>query len=544
MARVLTNNVILSYVIESSIGTAPTADADGDLWRLLEPNDVSSYGAEITTVARRPISQDRGRKKGTVTNLESGVEFEGDLTQDSFLDFAEGFVFAEMANVEFDLKDDAGGLPPPAVATTDDFTVDSISALLAGKLIYNLAAARSLVYALGYTNTANNGLHELNVQPVATDTVIQVASTLVAETPGLNASLQVAGVRVSDGDLTLTVSGSTATLVSAADVADWAALGLQAGQFILVGSPDGSGGAQNALGTAAGAADDTYGYARITSIASGTLNLDKLPAGWGTADNTGDGDADILFGRFLRNVAVTADADDNRYLERSYQFEAVYPDLESVGTDAYEYAVGNFANELSLNLPLTDKATATWGFIGTNADDITATRKNVGATSPHGPANAVTPLRSTALNTTSSFAALSTDVISSASDVCFKSLTLTIGNNVSPENCLGTLGASFVNAGLFEVNMEGQMLFTDKAIVNAVKNNTTVTFLAVLSNDNGAFAFDIPALTFGGGDREFPVDESVLVNITGEAFNDPTGTIPNVALGISLFPAGLDNTTV
>jgi hypothetical protein len=93
-----------------------------------------------------------------------------------------------------------------------------------------------------------------------------------------------------------------------------------------------------------------------------------------------------------------------------------------------------------------------------------------------------------------------------------------------------------VNTGLFEVNLEGQMLFTDKAIVNAVKNNTTVTFAAILKNDDGAIAIDIPALTFGGGNREFPVDASVLVNITGTAFNDPSGTIPDVSLGITVFP--------
>jgi len=537
MSRVLSNNATLKYAVESStIGTLPATD----LWRSLEPNGVSSYGAEITTVSRRPISQDRGRKKGAVTNLESSVEFEADLTMDSFTDFAEGFVFAEMANTEFDLK--SSNVPPPAVATTNDFTVDSMSTLLAGKMTYTVGAARTLVYSLGYTDDANNGIHELDAQPIATDTVVQVASVLVSETPSTNASLQICGVRVSDGDLTLTVTGGTATLISTADVTDWATLGLQAGQFILVGSPNGTGGAVNALGTSAGAPDDTSGYARIASVDGATLNLDKLPSGWDTADNTGDGDADILFGRFLRNVPVSADSDDTRYVERSYYFEATYPDLGGVGVDEYEYAVGNFANELALNMPLTEKATATWGFIGTNTLDITATRSTTAA--PAGPGAAVDPLRTTALNTTSSFAALTTDVISSASDVCFKSLTLTINNNVSPENCLGTLGASFVNAGLFEVTLEGQMLFTDTAIVNAVKNNTTVTFTAVLSNDNGAFAFDIPALTFGGGDREYPVDASVLVNITGEAFNDPTGAIPNVSLGISMFPVGLDNSSV
>lgn len=540
MTRVLSNNATLKYAVESTtIGTLPATD----LWRSLEPNSISAYGAAITTVSRRPISQDRGRKKGTVTNLESSVEFEGDLTMDSFTDFAEGFVFAEMANTEFSLKDGTGTIPPPAVATTDDFTVDSVSAALAAKMVYAVGQGISLVYALGYTNSANNGIHALAVDVASTDTTIQVATTLVAETPSTNASLDVCGIRVSDGDITLgTPSGGVATLTSAADIADWATLGIMAGMFILIGSPTGTAGvAQNALSDAV--ADDTYGYARVRTVASNVLTLDKLATTLdSTANNTGDGVCDILFGRFLRNVAVTANTDDTRYAERSYYFEATYPDLGGVGTDEYEYAVGNFANELSLNLPLTDKATATWGFVGTNTLDITATRSTTSA--PAGPGAAVETLRTTALNTTSSFAALTTDVISAVSDVCFKSLTLTINNNVSPENCLGTLGASFVNAGLFEVNMEGQMLFTDKAIVNAVKNNTTVTFLAILSNDNGAFAFDIPALTFGGGDREYPVDQSVLVNITGEAFNDPTGVIPNVSLGMSFFPVGLDSTTV
>jgi len=534
MARVLTNNVSLQYAIEDSIGVLPGSP----LWKLTEPNNISAYGASITTVARRPISRERGRKKGTVTNLESAVEFDADLTMESAADFAEGFVFAEFANVEFDLKASSGTVPPPATTGPDAFTIDGASTLLAGKMVWVTGQGRTLVYAKGYTNAANNGIHELAADVGGTDTSVQVTSSLVAETPSTNASLQVCGIRVSDADLTLTVSGSTATLVSSADIADWSTLGILPGQFILIGSPNGSGGVQNALGTAAGSADDTYGYARVTSISGATLNLDKLDSTiLGTADNSSDGVADILFGRFLRNVAVTADSDDERFLERTYQFEAVYPDLGGIGTDEYEYAVGNFANELTLNLPLTDKATVTFGFIGTNADDITQTRKT-------GASSGTDPLRTTAINTSSDIVSLTTDVVSLVSDVCFKSLTVTIRNNVSPENCLGTLGASFVNAGLFEVNLEGQMLFTNKEIVNAVKNNTTVTFAAILSNDDGALALDLPSLTFGGGDREYPVDQSVLVNITGEAFNDPVGTIPNVSLGISFFPVSLDATTV
>ncbi len=522
MSRVNTNNFGLQYAVEDSIGVLPGSPS----WKLLEPNSIGAFGASISTVARRPISRDRGRKKGTVTDLDSAVEFEGDVTMDSVEDFVEGFMFSQFTNVEFDLK---STLLPPPVASSTTWTVTTISTALGAKLQYAALGPWPLVYGAGYTNAANNGLHQLTVDPANPDTTLTTDSTLVVETPSVNASLQVAGVRCAIGDLALVVSGSTATITSAADISDWATLGLTVGQYIHIGSDDGAGAGARQNMFDDGSAGDVYGYARITQIDNAVLTLDKLDTNLDTSDASNATLVDIMFGRFVRNVAVTAASADNMFLERTYQIEGSFPDLGGVGTDEYEYAIGNFANELSLNLPLAEKATASWGFVGTNADDITQTRKTNAAT-------AKSPLRTTALNTSSDIASISTDVISSASDVYFKSLTLTIGNNVSPEKSLGTLGASFVNAGMFEVGLEGQMIFSDKAIVNAVKNNTTVTFASIIKNDNGAVAIDIPAMTLGGGDREYPVDQTVLVNIAGEAFNDPTGTIPNVALGISLFP--------
>tara|TARA_R110000803_G_scaffold20201_5_gene52229 strand:- start:9428 stop:11002 length:1575 start_codon:yes stop_codon:yes gene_type:complete len=520
MSRVLTNNVGLQYAVETSIGTLPGSPE----WHTLEPNSLGTYGADITTTERRPIAAQRGRKKGAVVDLASAAEFDADLTMDAFTDFAEGFVFSEYANVEFDLKS-TGGVVPPPVASSTTWTVESVTALLGGKLMDPVTGTAPLLFAKGYTNAANNGLHALSTDAASTDVILTTGSTLVTETPAVNASLQVAGVRSAIADLALTVSGSTATLVSAADIADWSVIGLFVGQYIHIGSPTTAGVVQNGMGTGT----DIYGYARITSISSATLNLDKLSSTLAT-DAANSTLTDVMFGRFLRNVEISADSDDNRYLERTYQFEAAYPDLGGAGTDEYEYAIGNFANSLALNIPLTEKATATWGFVGTNSDDITPTRKTNAA-------SAVNPLRTTAVNTSSDIVSISTDVISLASDVCFKSLTLTIANNVSPEKCIGTLGASFVNAGLYEVNLDGQLMFTNKSIVNAVKNNTTVTFSAIFRNDDGAVALDIPSLTFGGAGREFPVDASVLVNLTGLAFNDPSGTVPNVSLGISQFAA-------
>ena len=517
MAKSGTNQFGLRYGIEASLGVKPTTG-----WRTLEPNNPSAFGASITTVERRPISPERGRKKGTVVNSESSVEYEGDLTMDAATDFMEGFIFAEWANKDF-VFFSTGGLVPPPVASSTTWTVAALTTLMGTKLADPASGSLPLVFAKGYTNAANNGYHTLSTNAAGTDVILTTGSTLVTETPSTNASLQNAGIRMAIADLAFTVSGSTATLVSAADVADWSLLGLFVGQYIHIGSDDQAGARQNGLGDGT----DNWGYARITSISGATLNLDKLDVNLAT-DASNATTTDILYGRFCRNVATTAASNDNEFVERSYAFEGLYTDLGGVGTDEYEYAVGNLCNELALSLPLNDKAVATWGFIGTTTEDITASRAT-------GPSVAVSPLRTEAINTASGLASITTDVVSSVSDVCFKSLTLTLKNNVSPENCLGTLGASFMNSGLFEVNLEGQMLFTNKAITNAIKNNTTVTFAVIMKNGDGAIVIDIPALTFGDGAREFPVDESILVNITGLAFNDPTGTIPDVSIGVSMF---------
>jgi hypothetical protein len=522
MTRVNTNNTSLRFAIESSIGVLPGSPE----WKISEFENIGAYGAQITTVTRRPISEDRGRSKGTVTDLDSTVEFDTDLTVSAFTDFVEGFVFAELANVEFDLTE------PKLVGAALDVTATGYAlgaalstftngTLLAGKAQWVTLAQASLFFAQGYLIAGNNGLKPLTAELGAADVEVIVAG-LAIETAPANALVELAGIRVTDGDLSFTFA--TGLLTSAADIADWATLGIQVGQEIHIGSADANGVLQNALSDAA--EDDTFGYARVTAINANVLTLDKMGTSLlADANNTGDGVADVMFGTFARNVQVTSDADDNRFLERTYQFEVAYPDLGGVGVDEYEYAIGNFANEIALNFPLTDKATVNFGFIGTNADDVTAVRKTNAAA-------AISPLRTTAINTSSDLISLTTDVVSAVSDVCFKSLTLTILNNVSPEKCLGTLGARFVNSGLFEVNMEGQMLFTDKAIINAIKNNTTVTFQAIFRNDNGAICLDIPELTFGDGAREFPQDASVLVNISGASFTSNTF---GYDLGISMF---------
>ena len=156
-------------------------------------------------------------------------------------------------------------------------------------------------------------------------------------------------------------TAKTAALVSAADIANWAALGLTPGQVVHIGSPDGAGGVANAFTNLV--ADDMFGYARVLSIAGATMTMDKIDPALQFDDLTVQ-PVDVMFGRFFRNVPV----DDAEFVERSFQFEAAWSNLQDPGPgDEYEYAKGNFCNLLQFNLPLTDKSTSTFGFIGTAA---------------------------------------------------------------------------------------------------------------------------------------------------------------------------------
>ncbi len=589
MSRVSTNTVGLRYNIESVLGVP---DPNNE-WTDIQPNDISSFGATITTVSRNFISSNRQRSKGTITDLDSTVEFDADMTMASALDFFEGFLFAVFSGAPV-----YGEHEPEQVTATDSdsYTVTNNAS--------NPALAEfMLVWGRGFTNSANDGIHVVDTGATTTD--VAVKETLVTEaTPPTNARLEFMGIQgAAAADLTVDVSGGTTKIVTGgAGGLDWTdtIFDLKPGQQIWVGGDT----------SATQFVDNTAnrGWARIVTVTTLILTIDKTDQAFttdaGTAKTT-----HIYFGRFLRNVS-TSDAD---YLERSFHFEAEYPDLGGVGIPEYEYAKGNFCNQIALSLPLADKSTATFGFIGTDTEVPSVNRKvgataevvagggtgyavgNVitladgagtstsattlivtsetagvidipsgvdivspgtytvaptnpvaqnGATVPSGGtgatftmtygANTLAVQQSTALNTSSDIARIRmTDTSEVNITTFFKSLTLTINNNVTPEKALGTLGAVFVNTGNFDIDIEAQLIFTDRDIITAIRNNQTLMMEFSLRNDDGTLFFDIPAMTIGGGDKEYPENESVLINAPAVAVED---TLLGTSIGVSHFP--------
>ena len=520
MGRVLTNNTSYAYALEATetegsrgIGFLPGEDpgdgggaiAGSPTWKLLEPNEVSAYGATVSTVARNPIRRARGRQKGTISDLDSAVEMEADLTVDAFRDFAEGFMFTTFSNIDLIFR------AADAETTGDTYAVPSLTAGQAAKLQSD-ANIDTILYASGYAIAANNGFKHLDTAAVAAGTSLAVEDNLTDETAPANATLEIAGARLADGEMDLTiaaavpgVSGRIGTLNF--DNINPTTLGLAIGQAVYVFLTS-----------------VIRGYARVTAFDTSTITIDRMDAALVASAPTGATTA-IYFGQFLRD----RQSDDTLFLERSFQFEADLPGLAANGIDSeYIYAKGNFCSTLNITADLSDKALISLAFIGTDTDPPTSSRK----------ANAGTPLQplgTTAFSTVADFARLIVDDIDEVGlTTDFKSIELSIDNNVSPEKVLGFLGARFVNFGNFFVDLSTQILFTSGDVLDRIRNNTTVGLDLFFKNGDGAIAFSIPAMTLGDGSLELPVDETVLLNVTGEAFEDPT---TGASLSISLIPA-------
>lgn len=506
MGRVLSNAATISFAREASLGVLPGSPA----WFELEPNNITAWGTTISKEARNPISQARARRKGVITDLDSSVEFEADLTLAHLRHFAEAFTFSRAVGADAYIT---------TAATATGYTVPALTAGQAGRLLYSSAGAGavSLVHASGFVNAANNGLKAVTAAHATSATEIKAAGN-VAEAPGaaVYAQVAVAGVRGAAGDIEIDADGN---LIST--VLDFRTLGLGVGQVIHVGGIDV---ANQFFET------ENTGFARVRIIAQNKLTLDKRDQPFVTDDGTDDNSGgtglriDLLFGQFVRNVPVNH-AD---YVEISTQFELAFPNLMPGPATGYEYALGNYADALSISIPLTGKATMTLGFVGTDTTNPSAVRatnaanaKIGGQVESFGSASDIARLRLQDVDETG----LSTD---------FKTANFTLTNNVAGEKVIAKLGPKYLNAGDVEVDIEAQMIFSNPDVIERIRCNKTVGFDWVIRNGDGGAAFDLPTGTLSGGNREFPENQSVLVNAPFAAHQEDAY---GFTIGISFFPA-------
>lgn len=176
----------LSYAVETAPGVV-----DGSVtWLPLEPNSYKTFGGEVKTKARQPISASRQLKKGTVVDLDANGGFVQDLTADNFQDPAQCFMYALLRK-----KNESSVTVVEAAAYDTDGT-----SFVSG----------DIVFAKGFDASTNNGVKTAagnSAVKLTVNETLQVAS-------GQKGTVSRVGFQFPAGAVEIDTSGSLPALKS------------------------------------------------------------------------------------------------------------------------------------------------------------------------------------------------------------------------------------------------------------------------------------------------------------------------------------------
>jgi hypothetical protein len=484
VSKIDSNVTGLRIAEEASLKVLP----ETPVWIPYEPNEYNDFGGQISTIAREPIADDRQRKKGVITDLDSAGGFTNDLTQTNLQELLQGFFFANLRRkaertvtaVDIDAEN------------PDEYEVASTTGFL----------VNSLIKGSGFTNSANNAVNL--VTAVTTNVSVEVATgLLVAEaSPPADAKITVVGYQFASGTLDVNVSGDFPRLVRASGSVDFTTLGIIPGEWIFVGGD----GASQDFATAA-----NNGFKRVRAVAATYIELDKstLPM----VNETGTSlTVRIFFGRVLKNET------GSNIVRRTYQLERTLgaPDTSEPTEIQSEYLIGAVPSELVFNINTADKITCDLSFMACDHETRTGEQGVKGGTRP-------SIVESDAFNTSSDFSRIKLAAVSNtneAPDPLFAfvtEMTLTVNNNVTANKAIGTLGAFDLTAGNFQVSGEMTAYFSDVSAITAVRDNSSITLDMAMVKNNSGMVIDLPLLVLSDARANIEKDAPITLPITADA---------------------------
>jgi hypothetical protein len=298
------NVVGLRYAWEETLKTLPGSP----IWYGLDPNSYEDFGSEVTTMARSPISGDRQRKKGVVTDLDNSGGLNIDLTQTNIQDLLQGFFFADLRRkVEF------GGGTITGVNTT----VATGTLTFAGNASNTntvTIGAKTYTFLTVLVNSANNVL----IGATASDSIDNLIAAINASAGAgttygtgttANASVTAAAGAGDTMVVTARTSGYAGLSVATTETlgsGSWGAATLTGGSDVFTAADDLDNFAVGDLIKTSGFDDDgNNGFFRVVSASATTLGVASLvvddgsPAAGasivrvGVQTGTGDIDVDV-----------------------------------------------------------------------------------------------------------------------------------------------------------------------------------------------------------------------------------------------------------
>lgn len=460
------------------------------VWYPLEPNSYKDFGGQIKTIARNPINASRQRKKGVTTDLDASGGFVQDLTTNNTHRLLQGFFFADAREKKTTAPLAVAGIPLTSVSATQYLAASGMGTFKPG----------DIVFASGFTNANNNGVK--NVSAAAAGSITTVEANTVEAAPPAAAQVEVVGFKFAVTTMSIVLNGTLARLTQAGGT-DLTTLGLIVGEWIHIG------------GDGAGAAFvNNRGFARISVITAAYIEFDKSE--WAPAAEAATGiTLQVFFGMVIKNEQNPA-----LIKRRTYNIE------RTLGNDdngvMSEYLVGAVPNELTLNIPMADKATIDMSFVSLDNEQRTGLTGVKTGTRP-------TLVPAPAFNTSSDVARIKMSLVSTASSnplplfAYATEVSLTINNNVSPNKAIGVLGGFETSAGTFEVGGKLTCYFADVTAVQSVRNNSDITMDIILCKQNKGMLWDIPLLALGDGRLSVEQDQSIMIPLDKMAAESALG---------------------
>lgn len=497
----------LSIAEEECLKRLPGVGGVDAVWYEQEPDAYADFGSETTSTVRAPISKSRQRRKGTITDIDASGGYTTDITFNNQTRMMQGFLFA-------DVRQSASTAPiigSKIAVTSVDATTDVYKAA-SGLTVFKPGM---IVLASGFAVAGNNGRKTV-VTAIAGE--IAVDSPLFAEAaPPVGSKVECVGMTHAVGDLQLSFVGGVATLNATA--ADFTTYGLIPGKWVFIGDD---------------AADGSFasfaGYARVSAISAKSLTLDKTTADIVTDAGAGKA-VSLYWGSVVRN-----EGEPNLIKRRSYQLERRLGQ-DNAGEQS-EYLIGAVANEMTINVPQTDKLNCDMTFVACDSE----TRDGLEGLKPGVRVNA---LGEDAINTSSDLYQIRMSIID-PTDPFPKALfgfvseaTISITNNAVPNKALGVSGAFDITVGDFEVSGSVTAYFTNVAATRAVRQNSDVDLYLIAAARNEGLIYDMPLIALGGGRITVEKDNPITVPLDTNAVESKFGNtllaeyfpyLPNVAM--------------
>lgn len=448
-----TNRSKTAYIREVTPGTTPTSPAFKGA-RVT----ANSLSAKPKTVKSDEIRADRQVVDAILVGLDPG----GDIPQEASFE-------AQADLVEEALRGTWANKPSITVATADTEISDVAATTLTVASGGAAFVAGMLALISGMPTSANNKL--ATVSSSTGTSIVFPSSTFTAESAPIpvGASVRVVGFQGASGDIVATATGGNALTST---TLDFTTLGLNVGEWVLLGDRDNSG---FSFATAT-----CNGWARISAIAAHRLSFDIVPTGF-TADAGTSKTIRVFAGDYIINGVTKR----YRTIERT-QLDTASP--------VYEYFRGALLSKLSWAVESQAILKATASFIALSW--ASGTSRASGASDVAAPTYSI-------LNASTNVGRLGMGGSAITGPSFVQKFNVDIDNNSQGQTGVGTAGYVGIVDGEFSVSGAITTYFGDDAMLQAAYANTVSSIDIRVGRGDGnreTIMIDVPKLKFTAAD--------------------------------------------